>query len=114
MKKHIAVILAFVIAISTFGIIGAACTKQDVNQALATDVLAKVVEWSEEQLGYQMPAAIKSQLNSALVEKIAAKTGYMGICTFVCDFIAEKTGIVIPPAKAALLVAAVKLIITFA
>ena len=113
MKKHISLILAFAIALSIFGVIGAGCTlpkKEDVNALLATDITQAAKDLYKTVTGKDLPPVIADRLNAELVAKIAAGTGYMGITTIVCNFIAEYTGIVLPPETLALAIKAAFLI----
>ena len=104
MKKRIAIILAFVVAISMFGMIGSACTLpgvpdipvDDINEVLATDILQAVKDLYKTITGKDMPPVIADKLNAELWAKLAQGTGYLGITTYVCDFIAEYTGIILP------------------
>ena len=97
MKKRIAIILAFLIALSALGMMGAACpTKDEVNEALATDILAETVKLYKNVTGKDLPPVIADKLNKELVAKVAKGTGYLGITTFVCDFIYAQTGVQLP------------------
>ena len=113
MKKRIAIILAFLIALSTFGIVGAACTPptvDEVNEALAVDVFKAIKDVYKTVTGSDMPEKVADKLNDELWTQLAKGTGYLGIATFVSDFIAKNTGIVIPAANLAIVIKAAFLI----
>lgn len=99
MKKHVSIILAFVLAISVFGIIGSACTLpsvDEVNEVLATDIFQATKDLYKKVAGKDIPPVVADRLNDELLTQIAKGTGYLGITTVVCNLIAEYTGIVLP------------------
>lgn len=109
MKKRVAIILAFVLALSTFGILGSACTtpsKEDVNAVLAADVFQIAKDAYKQLSGKELPAVVADKLNAELYTKLAKGTGFLGITTYVCNLIAEYTGYTLNAETLALLIKA--------
>ncbi|MDR1629537.1 MAG: hypothetical protein LBS36_04910 [Oscillospiraceae bacterium] len=112
-KKRISIIMAFVVALSMLGIMGAACsvpTTEEINAVTTANVFEAIKNTYKDVTGSDLPPAVADKLNDDLWNKLADGTGYMDYAPYASELILEYTGVEIPPQTLAIAIKAVVLV----